>query len=176
MKEQPKPEFSRVVDVEELEPGEEIVRSIEPSEEERLALAKRLGLLGLEDFAADVTLRRMAGGALVRARGRLTAKVVQRCVVTLKAVENSIEEEFDELFAPEGYQPADEEEEEELPESFDGRKIDIGEMTAQLLSLALDPYPRAPGAESPAPASSAPEESGRRRPFEGLADMLKKRN
>jgi hypothetical protein len=34
----------------------------------------------------------------------------------------------------------------EVAEPFEGDAIDIGEAVAQQLALALDPYPRAPGA------------------------------
>jgi uncharacterized metal-binding protein YceD (DUF177 family) len=175
MHEQPIPEFSRIVVVDELERGDEISREIEAGEEERRALAGRLDLMELGKLAASVTLRRVGGGEVVQATGRLEADVVQRCVVTLAPVPGHIEEEFAELFAPEGYRSAEHEEEEDLPEYFDGRQIDIGEMVAQLLSLALDPYPRAAdaGAFSPEPGES--DHTAVRRPFEGLAEMLKKR-
>lgn len=174
MPKQPVTEFSRSVNVEELERGEEIRRQIDANAEEREALAGRLDLSALESLYAEVTLRRIAGGDLIRAAGRLEADVVQRCVVTLRPIRSHIDEQFEEIYAPEGYIPA-ENEEEELSEYFDGRQIDVGEMVAQLLSLALDPYPRAPDAE-PAileTGNGGPDEG--RKPFEGLAEMLKNR-
>jgi uncharacterized metal-binding protein YceD (DUF177 family) len=167
------PEFSRVVSVEELEAGEEIRRSIEADDAERAALTERLGLLRLDGLMADVTLRRLSGGALVAAGGELTADLVQRCVVSLEPVPDHIEEPIEEVFAPEGYEP-DEEEEEALPEYFNGREIDIGELVAQLLALALNPYPRAAGAEPLASVGGESDTPTGRRPFEGLAEMLKK--
>lgn len=175
MRAQTIPEFSRIVEVDKLERGEEISREIEAGEEERQALAARLDLMELGGLAANVTLRRVGGGEVVRATGRLAADVVQRCVVTLAPVPGHIEEEFDELFAPEGYRPAEHEEEDDLPEYFDGQQIDIGEMVAQLLSLALDPYPRAADAGAFAPDAGESGRTAVRRPFEGLAEMLKKR-
>ena len=81
---------------------------------------------------------------LIGASGRLTADVVQSCVVTMAPVAGDIDEKIEEVFAPEGYEPGAQEEDDDQPESFDGQEIDVGELAAQLLSLSLDPYPRAP--------------------------------
>lgn len=175
MTQQPAPEFSRPVRVEELESGDEIGREIEADESERAALATRLGLVQMNSLSAEVTLRRLPGGVLIGASGRLTADVVQSCVVTMAPVSGHIDENFEELFAPEGYEPGEHEEDGDVPEIFDGHEIDIGELAAQLLSLSLDPYPRAPDAAAPPQAGGKATVSERRRPFEGLAEMLKKR-
>jgi hypothetical protein len=45
--------------------------------------------------------------------------------------------------------------------------VDMGEALAQQLSLALDPYPRAPGAELPAEAT----DGGAHGPFAALAKL-----
>lgn len=176
MPQQPAPEFSRVLNVEDLEPGAEIARKIEADESERAALAARLDIVELRGLSAEVVLRRVSGKGLIRASGRLLANVVQNCVATMVPVQGHIDEKFEEMFAPEGYEAPEGQDDDDLPEIFDGREIDIGEMAAQLLSLALDPYPRAREAGTEAPAVAPPDEAERRRPFEGLAEMLKKRN
>ena len=51
-----------------------------------------------------------------------------------------------------------------------------GEVLIQSLWLSLDPYPRVPGANPEWADSGEPDENERRRPFEGLADLLKKQN
>jgi len=175
MPQQPAPEFSRPVRVDGMEPGAEVRRKIEPNESERAALAARLGLVRLESLSAEVTLRRAPGGGLIGASGRLTADVVQSCVVTMVPVSGHIDEKFEEVFAPEGYEADEDAEGDGLPESFDGHEIDIGELTAQHLSLSLDPYPRAPDAAPTPPVGDEPDVPERRRPFEGLAEMLKNR-
>lgn len=175
MPQQSAPEFSRPVRVDSLEPGTEIRREIEADESERAALAARLGLVRLEGLSAEVTLRRVPGGVLIGASGRLTADVVQSCVVTMVPVSGHVDEEFEEIFAPEGYAAGEDEEDDDLPEIFDGHEIDIGEVVSQLLSLSLDPYPRAPDAAPTPPVGDDPDVSERRRPFEGLAEMLKNR-
>ena len=167
-------EFSRLVVVDELEPGREISQTIEAGDLERQAVAARLGIVELKGLIADVDLRQMAVGPLFLVKGRIVAEVVQNCVVTGALVENRIEENIDERFAPEGYEPPDIDND-DLPESFDGANIDIGEMAVQLLSLSLDPYPRTADTKPELFTSGEPVETERRRPFEGLADMLKNR-
>ena len=35
----------------------------------------------------------------------------------------------------------------EEPDPFDGKSLDLGEIAVEELALAMDPYPRAPGAD-----------------------------
>lgn len=169
-------EFSRPVTVEDLEPGGEIRRVFEAGVVERQALIERLEIVDLKGLTADMVLRRLKGGQLVKVEGCITADVTQRCVVTGNPIENHVEENVDEIFAPEEYEPPEGIDRDELPEAFDGHDIDIGELATQILSLSLDPYPRVPGANPEWADSGEPTENERRRPFEGLADMLKKQN
>lgn len=145
-------EFSRVVAVDVLEQGE-VAETISAREEERLALAARFGLVALDSLSAQMTLRRIGRGPVVRVEGRLSAEVLQTCVVSLEPVRSRIEEEFVLLYAPEGsgvrhghvleegFGVADD----DWPEPLEEGRIDIGEAVAQQLALALDPYPRKPG-------------------------------
>lgn len=170
------PEFSRPLKVDHMTPGNEIRKTIEPDQAERDALVGRLGILGLDCLTADVGVHRMAGGKLFRVEGRIVADVVQRCVVTMAPVPGHIEERFEELFALEGYEAPEDPDNDDLPEVFDGHEIDIGELAAQILSLVLDPFPRdRDAAVEPVDGDEANDEE-RRRPFEGLAEMLKKKN
>lgn len=175
MTQQPAPEFSRPVNVDELAPGVEIHREIEANEPERAALTARLGLLKLDSLSAEITLRRLSGGALIGASGRLKADMVQNCVATLAPVNDHLDETFEETFAPEGYQPGDDEDVDDPPELFDGHEIDLGEIAAQFLSVLLDPYPRAQDAPPPPLAGGSPDAPESRRPFAGLAELLNKR-
>ena len=78
--------------------------------------------------------------------------MTQQCVVTLEPVENDIEEHFllryttDPVFAQSDEIVVDVEEE-DTPEPVEGEALDLGEALVQQLALALDPYPRKPGAE-----------------------------
>ncbi|MBC9175509.1 YceD family protein [Pseudoroseomonas ludipueritiae] len=138
------PEFSRTLPwgaVSRKEKREEL----EATEAERAALADRFGILEIGSLRASLRLRVEAGGA-VRVRGQLTADVVQACVVTLEPVPQHIEEPVDLRFLPEG---AESEEDPDGPDEIptEGEVLELGEAIAEQLSLALDPYPRAPGAK-----------------------------
>jgi uncharacterized metal-binding protein YceD (DUF177 family) len=139
-------EFRRLIPLDELEEGD-IHKTIEAGEEEREALARRFDLVAIDVLNASVEMRRMPGGPLVRVEGRLTADLVQRCVVTLAPLPVHIEEVFVETFGPDGYRAPDGEADAGVPEIFDSGGIDLGELAAQHLSLSLDPYPRAPAAD-----------------------------
>ena len=126
---------------------------LEATPGEREALARRLGLLGLDAFSAEIHLA-PAPGQAIRARGTLSARVVQECVVTLEPVSQSVEAAIDWRILPPGEEPSDELDEgpDEIESEPDGT-TDLGEALVQELALSLDPYPRAPGAELPAEAS-----------------------
>lgn len=136
---------------------------LEATPAEREALAARLGLLGLDALTAEIDLAPAPGGAL-RARGTLRAAVVQECVVTLDPVPQSVEAPIDWRILPPGEEPSDELDDgpDEIESEPDG-SVDLGEALVQDLALALDPYPRAPGAELPSGASD-----GKASPFAAL--------
>lgn len=137
-------EFSRPIDVTRLGAAEaryEIVAG----EAERVALARRFGLLSLDRLEARVTLRRLAGG-MVRMTATLSADLSQTDVVTLDPLPGHVEDEFTLLFADEASDAGALDPEAELVEPLEGGHVDIAEAVAQQLSLAIDPYPRAPAA------------------------------
>lgn len=151
-------EFSRPVPLERLGRNA-IVEEISATATERAALARRFGLLGLDRFAAMLRIGAADGGGPIRVDGHLSADATQACVVTLEPVASRVEEDFCLLYSlkadpavveagevivePEGEGP---------PEPLGGAGIDLGEIVAQQLALALDPYPRAPGAASAEPS------------------------
>ena len=168
------PEFSRFVTLDELDGGD-LHRSIEAGEQERRALAGRFDLIGIDALAADVRIRRVPGGVLVHVDGRLRADVVQRCVVTLEPVPAHVEEEFHEIFGPDGYQAPDDGEDDQPTGILDAGGLDIGELVAQVLYLSLDPYPRAAGAAPMRDRVETENEEDRRKPFAGLDKMMQER-
>jgi uncharacterized metal-binding protein YceD (DUF177 family) len=139
------PEFSRRVELARLG-VHEAVYPISAKPEERDALARRFGLLSLDRLEAEIRLQRLAG-SMVRVNGRLGADVVQACVISLEPVASVLQQDFTVLYgqAESGKSVMVDLETDEI-EPFDGDAIDIGEAVAQQLALALDPYPRAPGA------------------------------
>ncbi|WP_142846920.1 DUF177 domain-containing protein [Telmatospirillum sp. J64-1] len=172
------PEFSRPVAAERL-PASGTVVELEANEEERAALARRFDLLSLDSLTATISLKPMGGSSLLRLRGTFRAEVVQACVVTLEPVPSTIEDEFEMTFAPEQQEERGDIEvfvdAEDPPDPIVNGKIDIGEAVAEHLSLALDPFPRAPGAEFPETAEQAGEEvEEKRNPFAALEALRKK--
>jgi hypothetical protein len=165
-------EFSRQVHIDRLPPGEaefEIVAA--PAE--RVALARRFGLIDLPRLEARLRLTRLAGG-LVRLSAVLSADVVQECVVTLEPVANRVEDQASLLFgaAAEAGGEVVLSGEAEPVEPLSEGVIDLGEVVAQQLSLALDPYPRAPGVETPLAATPPGAPAS---PFAALAKWKGKR-
>ncbi|MGH7118745.1 MAG: YceD family protein [Acetobacteraceae bacterium] len=113
--------------------------------EERSKLARRFNLPSVEDLSCSFTLTREPGAA-IHASGVLSARVTQICRVTLAPFPASIEEHFTVRFVPEGCEaaPFDLEAPDEIP--YSGGTLDLGEVAAEQLALALDPWPRKPGA------------------------------
>jgi hypothetical protein len=142
-----KPELHRPVSVAEIGPSG-LDTMIEASPAECAALTRRMGVPAVRSFSCQFHLARAVGSALA-ARGRLVASVVRTCIVSLDDFETDVEEDFRVRFVPAGTETNtfDPEAEDEIP--FTGTVIDLGEAAAEQLALALDPYPRKPGAELP---------------------------
>ena len=165
------PEFSRPVQIDHVGPAWQ-TQHLEAGPAERTALAERFGLLDLPALAAEVKLRRVRAGRYIAAELHIRAAVVQSCVVTLEPVAAAIDEQAHELYGPIGGGPEAPEEilvDPESPEPLEGASLDLGEVVAQHLALALDPYPRASGAEGAGEAGG--ETDGRPSPFAGLAAL-----
>jgi uncharacterized metal-binding protein YceD (DUF177 family) len=128
--------------------------SLEAREAERAALAARFGIPAVESLRAELRLWPEADGA-VRAEGSLAADVVQSCVVTLEPVPQRVEEAVSLRLLPAGTEPRDDDPDgpDDIPS--ENGVVDLGEAVAEQLALALDPYPRAPGAALPAEAGDA---------------------
>ena len=172
------PEFSRPVRADTLGEEERALR-VEAEASERAALARRFGLIAIDRLEAELALSRKA--AEIAVRGRVSAAVTQACVVTGAPLETRIEPKMDLRFRPQPGADRGAEEEIELGESeldllfYEGAEIDVGEAVAETLALALDPYPRAPGAEEALKAAGvkSEEEAGPFAALAGLRDKLK---
>lgn len=153
----PPPEFSRPHSPDRIPPDGFIGR-FEATPEECAALAARLGLPAIAALAGEFHLKTVAGGPMVRLTARFTADVTQTCVVTLEPFAAHVEDRFEMLYGPkaEEYRPGQEVhldvDAADPPELFDADgMVDVGEAVAEHLSLALDPFPRKPGAVVEAP-------------------------
>ena len=145
-------EFSRFVEADSVG-THRMERRISANPEERAALAKRFELIGIDRLEAVFSLKR-AGGGVIHVAGELEADVTQACVVTLAPVPAKVAESFSADFADEDRRrPAEQDlafDADDPPEPIRNGHLDLGELTAEQLALALDPYPRAPGAAVPA--------------------------
>lgn len=176
----PAPEFSRPIAVSAL-PAEGIVREIGAEPEERAALARRFGIVGIEAFSARlrVTPLSVGGAAGARVMGRFSARVRQTCVVTLEDFDAEVAEDLRLDFLPAiDLEEAGEAvfDPEEDVEPLEGDVLDLGELVAQYLSLALDPHPRRPGVDYGADTVSTarPGENGGSGPFAVLGELRRK--
>jgi uncharacterized metal-binding protein YceD (DUF177 family) len=167
-------EFSRLLALDGVPPGGTVVR-LQASAEECRALATRLELLRLDRLEGKAKVLRADPRTSVLVTGRLEAEVVQACVVTFEPVPATVVAEFDRLFSedvPE--ETLDEVEidpEAELPEPVVGGKLDLGEILAQELSLALDPYPRSTEADRRLGELGSDDANGVKGPFGALASL-----
>ena len=138
--------------------GTEIV--VEATEEERAALGCRLAIPAVLQLRCRFRLRRATAGT-VDADGTLEARVVRTSIITLDDFTQDVAEAFELRFVPAGQEGDDEDPDspDEIP--YEGVALDLREAAAEQLALALDPYPREPGAAlpdgrcDPAPASFA---------------------
>lgn len=137
--------------------------TVQASDAECAALARRMQVPAVLSLTCRFRLKR-TGPDAIEAHGDLQARVVRTCVVTVEDFEAGVEEAFDIRFVPAGQETEldDPEAEDELP--FEGGTLDLGEAAAEQLGLALDPYPRAPGAALP---EMEPDETPH--PFAALA-------
>ena len=132
--------------------------TIEANADERAALARRFDLIAIDRLSARLSLSRCMArdrsGMVLRASFDLEADLVQRCVVSLEPVEARISEagliveyrlngdaepSAEVNVTLEGFDP---------PDILVDDQIDLGELVAEHLALALDPYPRADSAVS----------------------------
>ncbi len=130
-------------------------REIEADQTIRHAIAEMGGLREVLSANASFDVMPKSGGRF-HVTGHVRARIGQTCVVTLEEIENDIDEQVDLIFAPSEQVPqmaalVDEAEEsdEETPdplEPIENGMIDLGKVATDALYLAVDPYPRKPGA------------------------------
>lgn len=176
------PPFSYLVKVGHISANPVTVR-VSADDKERAGLARLWSVLDVKDLHAELQISRWKRDGL-RIRGKVQAKIVQACIVTLDPVESDIEEELDQLFVPEDSKLAKkvldpngemflDPEGPDLPETFVGDTIDAGDIVAEFAALAIDPYPRAPGAEFKDHIESTDETDKKPSPFAVLKDWKK---
>ncbi len=188
------PEWSHKIDVAAL-PDQPFTQTIAASDDQCRDLARRIGVKAIRNLTAEIRIQHPKGSNRLDVSGIVHALVIQPCVVTFVDTEQRIDEPFESWFMDkEAAIPlirarhekmsrhADAEvpmlEESEDPEAIVDGQVDVGELAAQYLSLAVDPYPRAAGV-SPEVTGRILEEKGvaeqSRNPFAALKDWKQKR-
>ncbi len=158
------PEMSRRIQVRTLgtaRPGAVALdTTVDASPAECVALARRLDVPAVHAVQCRFRLCGADASGRVTADGLLQASLDQVCVATLDEFTAAVAERFTVRFVP-----ADQMPDQRLPDEVDGEvaldpdedddlpyvngTIDLGEAAAEQLALALDPYPRKPGAALP---------------------------
>lgn len=158
----PGPEMHRPIAVDRIGPHGHAAE-IKATAPECVAIAVRLLLPAVASLRCHFQLHPQPGGRIA-VSGTLNAVLSQICVVTLEPFSAKIEEKFRIRFVPEGRESDDPDPESDDEVPYSGAEIDLGEAAIEQLALALDPYPRAPGATLPDIL-----DDGMASPFAGLA-------
>lgn len=178
-----KPPFSYPVKVGNIS-ANAVTVTIAADERELKGLAELWQVLEVKSLKSEVYLSRWKKDG-VRLKGRVEAEIVQACVVTLEPVESRIAEEYEQIFVPEGSKLARvvandaaemvlDPDGPDLPETFAGDTIDVGEAVTEFAALAIDPYPRRQGEQfADHIESDGSDKSDRPNPFAALKDWKK---
>ncbi len=142
------PELSRPVSLDRIAVrGTSLV--VEADGAELAPIASRLGVPAVGTVRCRWAFREPTGlTQVIDADGVLDAVVSRICVVTLEAFDEIVHEAFSVRFVPAGTESGSDDEDPDTPDllPYAGSSIDLGEATVEQLALALDPFPRAPGA------------------------------
>jgi uncharacterized metal-binding protein YceD (DUF177 family) len=177
-----KPAFSYPVKVGNISANAVTVR-LEANEAERKALRDLWAVLDVQSLKAELQIARWKRDG-VKIKGRVQAKIVQACVVTLEPVVSLIDEPVEAIFVPEGSRLARiaandsgemilDPEGPDLPDTFTGDTIDAGLTVTEHAALAIDPYPRKQGASFGERIESTQKDDVRPNPFAVLKDWKK---
>lgn len=150
--------------------------SLAPSADERADLAQELGLSGIKKLTFEGEIS-PDGAKDWRLTAKLGATVVQPCVVTLDPVTTRIDEKTSRRFLAEmpeidgvEIEMPDDDSIEELP-----NEIDLYDVLAESLSLAVPPFPRRADAEaveiSVSQPGVTPMSDADAKPFAGLGAL-----
>ncbi|MEP3233939.1 MAG: DUF177 domain-containing protein [Hyphomicrobiales bacterium] len=151
------------------------------SDDEKAAVCTFYNLLEVLKFEADITLTKRTTTKFI-VEGRLKAKVHQPCVVSLAPVETIIDEDINLVLLPEDeferfLERKDEDGsliislEDDIPDTYQGDKVQLGVLVLEHLALGLHPYPQAEGAEL---EEGSDDGELRQNPFAGLASLKDK--
>lgn len=123
----------------------------EASDDECRALAERLGILVLHHVKVTGVVGHVTAGGDIDLSGEMQAALEQNCSITLKPVREEVNTSFNIRFSDRISEdtPLGQIEEELGHRSFEpmpAGPVNIGEIAAQYLSMAINPFPRTSGA------------------------------
>lgn len=150
--------------------GAGMERALSADAETRERVRDFLDLAELEALTVEMRLRPYGPGW--RLSGRLRAELAQTCGITLEPLPLSVDQDFHiDLVEAGKIEDPDRIEvevslDDDAPDVIEGGTIDLGIYTVEQLGLALDPFPRKPGAEF-----APPEEPAEPSPFAVLARL-----
>lgn len=169
------PEFSRPLEVGKAA-STPFAISIMADAAESAALARRFDIPAVESLSAELVLAWDAERRCLALAGRVKAKVVQTCVVSLEPIRAEVDVPLQRFYTADVPVETAEElefdpEAEDPPDLIVGGVIDAGEAVAEQLALSLDPYPRRPEATLPAEYDASTE--NRESPFAVLRRLTR---
>ena len=126
---------------------------IEATPAEAASLAADFRIPAIRDLVAR--LQWSGTPARLVITGIVTAVVTQVCVVSLEPFESQVSEPVEIVFSDEAPERTQADEETDLPDPIVGGRIDLGQVAAEFLALALDPYPRKAGVAFEPPEAEA---------------------
>lgn len=155
----PQNEWSAWIDTEKLD-DKGLQTTITADEDARAALARRMNVDAINALSATLSVRPSAG--VFEVTGRFTAQITQTCVVSGDPLETTLEDAVEGWFTDrektlsfakarqerdtkKGHVEVEMLDEREAPEEMVNGHIDLGELVAQHLSLAINPYPHKEG-------------------------------
>ena len=174
--------FSHVVQVDRVGP-EGILLQLSAVPAQREALARQMQIPAVLNLTAQVrVVPDPAQDGHFLLKGQFEAEVEQTCVVSLEPVRQRVSESFLRRFAAvvparPAPEPGEDEAEwldpeaDDPPDPLQDGAVDAGEVVAEALALALDPYPRKPGAAWPEGYRPDPEAGENAGPFAVLAKL-----
>ncbi len=142
----------------------------------RAIIARDLGLEGLAALRGDLTLRPWLDGVAIE--GCVVAEMTRMCGVSLESFVVAIDEPIKVRIVPMGSPNAPSTdaaevivdlESEDPPDEATSGVIDLAAYVVEALALALDPFPRQPGA-----VFSPPEDTGPISPFAVLSTLSRR--
>ncbi len=145
--------FSEVLRVNEIGAG--VTRCLVPDEAVRARIVKALDLASLSAFESEITVAPAHVGWTLS--GWVRAQAEQVCGITLEPLPVTVDQRFSVKLVEEADAAPEIEVtlDDDSPDVIEEGRIDLGQYAVEQFALALDPFPRKPGAEFTQPQEPA---------------------